>query len=83
MSEITEIPVEVLIDHLYTGGHPVIVKWMAENASQWSITQRKAIQQEISEGLKETHLSEVQKYYLLELRMALAKIDFPDNTQYA
>lgn len=81
--ETINIPVEVLVDHLYTGGHPVIVKWMAENASQWSITQRKAIQHEITDGLKETHLSETQKYYLLELRMALARIDSSDNTQYA
>lgn len=81
--ETINIPVEVLIDHLYTGGHPVIIKWMISQASTWSIPQRKAIHEEISQGLQEEKLTDVQKHYLMELRMSLIRVEVSEASQYA
>ena len=81
--ETINIPVEVLIDHLYTGGHPVILQWMIKQANTWSIPQRKAIQEEITQGLREEKLTDAQKHYLVELRMALVKVEAIEVAQYA
>ena len=54
-----------------------------KQTNTWSIPQRKAIQEERTQGLREEKLTDVQKHYLVELRMALVKVEAIEAAQYA